>query len=389
MFLVLMACKGPVLEPIPEPEQYRCTLGFDDAELSAAIDQARVTAYNEELGAPAAHGVVVGIATPDGELRVEAFGYRDTRDTYEMSPHGVFDVGSIQKNFVWTLLHHYGQEGVIDLDAPAQVSEIDLGGVTPRQLSNHTSGLKHWDDTPALTDEIFDDGWSHEYSYAEMMAFIVDDPWKDSSQEFWYSNYGPLIAGQLITETVGTDHLELREVEMFDRFDMPNSSHQGYDPEPAALVEGWWADDEEHDWVQAPEDAMAMSSAAGGLIFTDACDLLHYGQGVFESEDFLSAETRAAMLDEDDLVSWQGHDGSVIGDHAWGWQRFLVGTPWWGHFGSSQHGHSSAIQHNVDTGVTVVVLSNVAMDSVEGLGLVGDHARTPVAVMLELYDREL
>lgn len=392
---LLVACKGdkddPIEEIAPAVEDDRCAIGLSDPELVAAIETALSTGIGGDPDRiPAAHGVVFGIASPELGMQIQAFGFADVDDTVAMNEDAVFDIGSIQKNFRWTLLHHLAEQGLLDIDGEVNdvLANPTMEGVTFRQLAMHNSGLLHWDDTPDLMATAFGD-LSHTFSYEEIMDFLTDGGTSraEPGSGFWYSNYGPVIAGEAMATVMGTDIMSLTRSETIEALDLRNTSFQSYDGTPEKLAEGFWADDTEHTWTDDAGDARALSSAAGGLLFSNACDLLHYSQAVFHDEDYITTATAADMLASE--IPWVTPEGDGVGTIYSGFQSFLPGIV--GHLGSSQHGHSSTVMHRTADGTSFVVLANVASDTVpewydvdsgQIIVLPGDEFTTQVALMI-------
>ena len=278
----------------------------------------------------------------------------------------------------WMLLHRLADDGLLDLDAPVS-SVLDrptIPGVTFRQLTMHVSGLKHWDDTgfpeaafPSLCSWFGYDAMM-DHLEADGSALLTDF----AGAPYHYSNYGPLIAGQAAATVVGDGATarSLARTLLFDPAGMENTTFQAYEPRPERLTTGYWADGAPHTWAADYADARALSSGAGGLIYTDACDLLRYARSLFVGDTALSPEAREDLFSQTATITAVAADGSVdeIGSTASGLATYpdfadepVAGL--WGHFGSGQHGHSSAFMVDPDTGAVFVVLANVAPDPLD------------------------
>jgi len=346
-----------------------CAEGRGNAALAERLEQA--------LAASTASGAVVGIATADG-LRVQAFGTLGPDTDVAMSSSAIFDIGSIQKNFRWVLLHRLAEAGELSIDQHVNdhLSSPELPDVTYRHLTMHTSGIMHWDETdfPVAAFEDLSREWRYEETI-EYLTGATGGPWMpdfEQGVDFHYSNYGPLIAGRAVEELLGSDVRELTDEYILSPLGLDATTHQAYDDQPARLVDGFWADGVEHDWTDDYDDTMALSSGAGSLLYSDACDMRRYSQGVFEDEQFLTGETIDDALARQ--VDWVLPDGTDVGEFAAGFGSFvLFPEGLWGHFGSGQHGHSSVFMHRISDGATFVVLTNVAADGGEELGRPGDY----------------
>src|ERR1700752_1441380 len=89
-------------------------------------------------GGPRAAGVSVG---PPGRVEAAA-GVADVKSAEPLTVEHRFRIGSVTKVFVAALVLRLAAEGGLELDGGAAPG---VGGVTIRQLLNHTSGLDDFD----------------------------------------------------------------------------------------------------------------------------------------------------------------------------------------------------------------------------------------------------
>ncbi len=382
LVLVLSACAPPhVATESSEVAVQGCKLGFDDPALSAAISAA--LASTDEWGQVAsAHGVVVGVASPSMGMRVQAFGAADAYGT-PMDEAAVFGLGSIQKNLRFTLLHHLAEDDVdmsdviTDVLPSASASASAPTMPTYEGLTMHKTGLKRWGETPSFLLDAFSAIGAEqtpEYAYADMIQYLTEggtssplspSPHHARGISYWYTDYAPLLAGEKITVATGEHVHDVTQRKVLDRFAMKRTTLQGFSRRPEALARGHWADGSEHRWqAEDVNTEIALSSAAGGLYYSSACDLLRYGAGIFSDESFLSPATIEHIRATSVTAYAYPQSGPVAhGDAHPGFYRPLyLDEGYLGHFGAGQHGHSSVFMHRLDDGTTFVVLANVAAD---------------------------
>jgi D-alanyl-D-alanine carboxypeptidase len=346
----------------PEVDIAPCQEGLDP-EFVAALEAALETEY--DAGTPAATGIVIGVASPEFGLRIHTMGFEDAAGTQPMQADAIFDIGSIQKNLRWVLMWRLGELGMLPLDAPVNdyVERPPLLDARLFQLTNHTSGLKHWDQTQQMLADAFAEP-TEPFSYLDMMDYLEADGATLAlpGAEFHYSNYGPLVAGKAMENALGQSVEDLTREHILVQLDMKNTSFQATESKPARLVDGYWADGSPHTWTDDYRQTMALSSAAGGLLYSNACDMLLYGQAIANDEMFLSAQTKATMISEEFEVPWVTEDGFEFGYHYFGFQRigFLEGPLLYGHLGDGQHGHSTSFMFRPSDGTSFIVLTNVA-----------------------------
>lgn len=372
-----------------------CTEGFDDPALTALITQALSSAdANGQI--PAAKGVVVGIASPTYGFRVEAFGVADDNGA-EMKTDAVFGLGSIQKNFRWMMLHHLAEQNgnlafnMTDavggiLDTLGLAASLD-NSVTFEQLTMHMTGLKQWGETPAFVFDAFrtlGSDQSKTYSYDDMVTYLTDDgvssplsssPFFMNGPTYWYTDFGPLLASEAISK-IGGEHVHKATRAIFEKFGMRNTTLQGFEARPSRRTPGFWANGPAHTWHDNPavDTELVLSSAAGGLYYSTACDLLRYSQGVFHNPNYVTPQTLAKIADTSvealaypetaETADPIAHGRSYPGFYSpYFMDQNLDGAPrFLGHFGAGQNGHSSVFMHRLEDGTTFVVLANVAAD---------------------------
>ncbi len=373
--------------PPPDPPTIQtCTVGLDDRDIIDAIEMELAQLRSEPVNGGGNHkigGVVVGLAAPGLGLRVQAFGTTAPEGDVALTEGAIFDIGSIQKHFRWTLLHLLAARGHVDIDAPVDqyLPEPLLGDKTIRDLMSHATRLKDWDEVGLPFYSVAFGDPEHEFSYAEMIGLLGGSPFIQPAAYpggYRYTDYGPLVGGRAAEVAVfGVEGSEgqvqaLTQDHIFTPLGLEDSSFQHPASTPAALTPGFWANGEPHTWATPPRSRAAISTAAGGLIFTNACDLLRYGDAFFEDPNFVSESALEDILDPSKRVRMGEY---INGNHTEiGWSGagtqsydslYTAGVEGlWGHTGSSQHGHASAMFHLRDLDATFVVLANVADNTV-------------------------
>lgn len=113
-----------------------------------------------------------------------------------------WNVGSITKTFVATVVLQLADEGRIDLDAGIQSYFPDLKDadrITPRELLQHTSGLHEFNDQP----QVLDDPHRH-WTPDELIAVAeAAGRYGEPGAGFHYSNTNYIALGELIEKITG------------------------------------------------------------------------------------------------------------------------------------------------------------------------------------------
>lgn len=383
----------------PDDPPPTCQQNFSDPQLAADIAAAFAGSWGEPARATNASGIVVGIASPTFGYQVQAFGFVDPAHSAPMTADAVFDIGSIQKNFRWTLLWHLAEDQTngIDMDAPVNdyIDSPPMPDATLRQLSMHYAGLRHWKDTPDFEGDAVTE-LNRIFTYDEMMDYLLGDGgpfYVAPGTQFHYSNYGPLIAGQIMEDRTMTPINELTQEMIIGPLGLTHTTFQGPGTTPPAnLTPGFWADGTPHTWTDQYENTNAFSTAAGGLIFSDACDLLRYSQAIVFDPDYIGPNTFVDMFSQSTPI--YDDEGVSTGDSFAGFQSIHPNLA--GHLGDGQHGHSSSFMFRLSDGTSIVVLANVAGDDVTGLDeegneivIPGDHYFMQIVLSLILENTEL
>ena len=282
-------------------------------------------------------GVAVVVVEPDFS-RVRAAGVSDVESRAPMTLEHRFRIASVTKLFVATLVLQLVDEGALALDG--EVGLID-GGVTVRQLLNHTSGLPHGVEINELL-EPYRKNLAHrpEWTPRDMLGLIESRPRLFAPGEGWFytgSNY--VVLGLLVEETTGAtlseelrqrivDRLELADTELPELFSTPDGLSRGYLPADNPVLPGSWSRD--------PVDVHEIEPFGwgGGGMVSSARDVARFLRALLGGE-LLPPGMSAHMLSTVPS-DWEESDGYGLGIEEvtalWGIEQSTCGSAW-GHFG--------------------------------------------------------
>lgn len=368
----------------PEPDKLLLAPVQCKEPMPANFDAAIQSAFASRPGTP---GVVVGVYRPDIGFSVAAYGneFVCTNPTCEdrlMSKQHLFEIGSVMKIFRWVILHKLAEDGLLSLDdlVNTHIPSPMLPDVTIRDLMHHTSGMIDLIDVPNLQNILRADT-TREYFYDDAMNLLLGstgilDFGASATNgmidgfipgtDYHYSTFGPLIAGKIAEDVAGKNIRELVHERILDPLRLHRTSHVFYEPRPLSVAQGYESAGKANDYILEYEHATAISSLLDGLMYSSACDIIHYSHQVFDDTPFLSNETRTAMTT--DVVDAGGGTLAGLGVIQYG-----VTPNFWGHAGASIHGHSSYMAHRASDHLSIVVLSNIDSDY--------DHWQTHTAVV--------
>lgn len=160
---------------------------------------AQVVQDMERLHVP---GAVVGVLF-EGEEQIRGFGVTSVDHPLPVYAATLFQIGSITKTFVGTLIMRLVEQGKVALDAPLRTYLPDLRlsdasvaeRVTLRHLLTHTGG---W------VGDYFDDCGFGDDALAQIVARVANLPQLTPLGEVWsYNNSGFYLAGRVIEVVTG------------------------------------------------------------------------------------------------------------------------------------------------------------------------------------------
>ncbi len=330
-----------------------CSIG-----MPAVVDNAIVNALANHPDTP---GVVVAIYHPAYGYIQKAYGVENRSSSSPMNVDHIFDIGSIMKNFRWVVIHKLAERGDLDLtdNVNSFVVTPVLTGRNLKHLMQHSTGMIDINDSGFMTDAYAN--LTKTYSYDEMISFLTTSSGVDFTNgltntfsvgtNYRYSSFGPLIAGKIAEEVTGKEIKQLIKEFILTPLRMKNTYFVSYDKKPANVAQGYDDATTEMNFFSNYADTRSFSSGFGGVMYSSACDLARYANNEFNNNSFLSPSTLNAMMTE---TITSGGIEVGLGIFKYGaWGNF------WGHMGSSIHGHSSALVHRSSDKLSIAVLANI------------------------------
>jgi CubicO group peptidase (beta-lactamase class C family) len=182
-------------------------------------------------------GMVVGVVTSDGATQTFSYGHTGrVGDTNAPGPDTLFQVGSVSKLFVETLLVQLEAEGTLhdddtvrDLLPTNLVVSAEAGRLTLHQLATHTSGLPREPMTLSQLGSLLVYLVTGHDLYAHLTVSYLQtylrhaDPRPKTPPEFVYSNLGAGLLAYLITEKTGRPVTDLIEEKICQPLGMKSS----------------------------------------------------------------------------------------------------------------------------------------------------------------------
>jgi D-alanyl-D-alanine carboxypeptidase len=341
------------------------TVTVDEAELAATMD--RVAA---EMHVP---GAVMLLRTPAGEI-THTYGFRELGGVDPVTVEDHIRVGSNTKTMTGTAILQLVQEGAIALEDPVSEYRPDVPGgedITIAHLLNMRSGLFNYSETYELNLSL-DERPEREWDPEELVAIGLSlPPYFAPDADWHYSNTNTVLLGLIAEKIDGKTLHQIFQDRLFTPFGLDQTflpASGGDMPEP--FSHGYMYTDNVFTIASSelPADLQAAAAmgrllpkdqtfanpswayAAGGVI-SSAGDLADWAE-VLAKGDALDAD-----LQDQRLRSLQA-TGDTPESPRYGYALAEMG-PFLGHTGELP-GYNSFMGHQPDTGVTLIVWSNLA-----------------------------
>jgi CubicO group peptidase (beta-lactamase class C family) len=336
---------GPARPPKGVPPLPPLTVEQAKAELDAFLDRlAEAEAFSG-----------TALLARNGEVLFEAArGIADRNHGVPMRPDSKLNLGSMNKMFTAVVIGQLVDEGKLEFQDPVSKflggkgwTKADLQKVRVEHLLSHTSGLgSYFNDTYERTArQLLRKVDDYKPLVAEeTLAFEPGTKWQ-------YSNTGFLLAGAVIEAVTGRDYFDAVRERVYGKAGMPNSDAYdidlvvpnlaiGYSRERTANGPRWRANTFEHVIRGGP--------AGGG--YSTARDLFAFAEAMRKGTLVSPATAERLWTAKPELQSPEYGFGFGVGRDALGRTA--------GHSGGFS-GIASVLDIYLDTGWTVVVLSNV------------------------------
>jgi D-alanyl-D-alanine carboxypeptidase len=322
-----------------------------------------VESVEDQLDAVVATGVpgaAVVAVTPDGLVEAAA-GSADLRTGEALTVDHRFRIGSVTKIFVAALVLQLVAEGLLDLDGDAAPF---AGGITIRQLLNHTSGLQDFIGDVVEFFEPYRQNQAHRFELAprEQLRLVMQKPREFAPGEGWAYHGNNYLVLRLVAEaTTGVTLRDALRQRVFEPLGLVRTDFvegplrgdcaRGYLPPDNPILPGGRGP------VDVTEIDVPFHQAGGGVVSTPG-EVARMLRAQLRGE-LLPDHLRTEMLRAVDS-DWEETDryGLSIGEITtlMGRQRSPCGAAW-GHIGFSV-GYTATALSSADGERQVVICAN-------------------------------
>ncbi|MRG44535.1 serine hydrolase [Chitinophaga sp. SYP-B3965] len=308
-------------------------------------------------------GLVVGIIR-NGNISIYNYGETVRGNGKLPDENTVFEIGSISKTFTGTLLALQVNRGKVKLDDPigkflpdsVPTPVFDGTPVTMVSLSNHSSGF------PRLAPNMFQGALDMKNPYAQysnekLFRFVKNfKPQRRVGDKYEYSNVAAGLLGALLARNANTNYATLLEREITLPLQMKDTKIKLTESMQSRFAQGYTKELD----PQGPWDFQEIAGAGG--IRSTMHDMLIYARANMSKQP-TTLEKAIALTH---IQTFSGESSVGLGWHL----ANRDGRHWVVHNGQTG-GYHSFIGVDEETGVAVVVLSNVSEDNRVGARLLG------------------
>lgn len=179
--------------------------------------------YNEDSNSSFSISIIVGLVSPNG-TQVSSYGNISNSNPTKVDGNTIFDIASISKTFVATILEDMVNQGLVSLDDPVEkfmprdnvtIPSYDGNKITLENLATHTSGMPD-----------FPSGWirNHSYTTQQVYDFISNTTLATKSgAKASYSDIGMGLLGHILSLRSGLSFDQLVKERILNLLDMDST----------------------------------------------------------------------------------------------------------------------------------------------------------------------
>jgi D-alanyl-D-alanine carboxypeptidase len=292
----------------------------------------------------------------------------------------LFDIASIGKHYVAVLVVQLAKEGTLLLDDPLNRWLPDHpyidGGITVRQLLNHTSGIFDWVEHPQSPyRKAFDAIPFDEISSPEsVVRTLLHEPYFPPGGGFRYSTTNYTLLRMIVEHVTGSTVAKEIQRRFLAPLDLNHTFVVDADmslPESVRVAHGWWdanGDGKPDDITSRPRMWIATRSPA--MVYATAEDLARWAQAVYGAKVLEQAFLRQMLSFHRPTPTAPGEPFAT--GYGLGTQELrLGGLVMWGHLGW-QYGYTSSMLYVPKHSASIAVLindNNMALINLATIGL--------------------
>jgi len=286
------------------------------------------------------------LVAKDGEIIYsKAFGEANKEQHISNLLETRFNISSIQKTFIATLIMQLHQEGLLSIDDPLSKYFPECPFNTADQIKiknllNHTSGLGNYRAHERYQKEI-----ENYKQIIDVLPLLYEIPPEfNPNEKFNYSNTGYLLLKAIIEQVENKKYAEVLKQRILDPIDMNNTIFYKSGDLVSNKANGHMLSTQSKDYIKAKGEPAAYT---GGGIYLTVTDLLKFDQALY-TEDLLTEKNKQIMFTPVEPSRF----------YAYGWVVVPFGGTTVIYHPGGSGGFSSEFRRYPEKGYTIIVLSN-------------------------------
>ena len=236
----------------------------------------------------------VALVSKGGKILIEkGYGYKNYAKKIPNSPNGIFQIGSITKQFTSTVILRLQEQGKLNVQDKLSKYISDFPGsdrITIEHLLTHTSGIYNY-----TNDNRFMNNESLKHVELDrMIAMMKEKPLEFTpGSKFSYSNSNYILLGYIIQKVSGKPYEQMVRELIFTPLQMNQSGFDFRNLKDTNRVVGYLAIDNK---LQLPAPIVDSSASfAAGAIYSSADDLYKWHKALYTDKVISKASIEKAF----------------------------------------------------------------------------------------------
>ncbi|MEB3278818.1 MAG: serine hydrolase domain-containing protein [Lyngbya sp.] len=311
-------------------------------------------------------GAFIGIINPE-RTWVGVSGVSNLQAETPLTLEDRFEIGSITKTFVATVILQLVEEGKIGLDDPItdklslEVLENipNFETITIRQLLNHTSGIVDYT-LPLFFQAQTNPGvFLQDWQPEELLTFIANqEPYFAPGESWEYSNTNVILLG-LIIEAVTQSNIatEIRS-RILEPLELNDTFFAEEEEIPGGYVNAYWDFDGDGSFNDVSGANLSWAWAAGAMV-SNPIDMARFISGLLSGQ-LLKEDTLQQMLTFEQPINSDNYDAYGLGIGA-------LESPlrqWYGHRGLTLAHRSNLFYSPTDNIIYIELINSRDLDNI-------------------------
>jgi CubicO group peptidase (beta-lactamase class C family) len=307
-------------------------------------------------------GLALAVLKNGKPLYVKGYGVATLEHAVAVAPSTVFQLGSIGKQFTAVAVMMLADEHKLNLDDPLSkyLPEVPAGWskVTLRLMLNHQAGIPQYT-TPQR--QLLD--LSHDYSDGELIALAISQPLDfEPGTDVSYSDVGYVLLGFVINRVAGEFYGDFLQRRIFQPLGMNRTRIISDADIVPGRASGYELRDDGSLRNQTPVSP-ALNRTADGSLYSTVIDLMKWDRAL-DGDGVLPRAELERMWSVD--VHRNGQ--APLYHYGYGWENNHINGHRAVEYDGNWQGFQAVMSRYTDEGLTVILLTNLALCRTEKLG---------------------